>query len=894
MAHRRPDPDELLRRVQDQESQARRGRLKVFFGASPGVGKTYAMLEGARAARVLGLDVVVGVVETHGRSETARLLDGLEVLSRQRLQYRDTTLEEFDLDQALARRPALLLVDELAHTNVPGARHAKRWQDVEELLAAGINVWTTLNVQHVESLNDVVAQITGVRVRETVPDSVLERADEVELADLTPDELIQRLREGKVYVPDQAARAIEQFFRKGNLIALRELALRRTAERVDAQMRGYMAEAGIRETWPASERVLACVGDEAGSARLVRAARRIAERLAAPWSVVHVETPGRPPTARGREELGRTLALAEQLGAEVVVLTGENPVEEILAWGRAHNTTRLVVGAPRPSRWPWPHRSMVDALVRGSEAIDVHVVTGVDSRPQAQAAPAGTGRAPWPQYARAALVPAAVTILALPLRGTLSTIDAAMVFLLGVVFVASRQSRGPATLASVLSIACFDFFFVPPFSTFNVADVRFVLTFAVMLVVALVMGTFTGRIRAQAVSARERERRTAVLYAFSRDLATARTRPDLARVTMERVHDLFGGTVSLFLPDEQGQLGRIAEKPGGPLSEKEMSVAAWVFDRGQPAGLGTSTLPGARAFYLPLEAPGHRLGVLGVRPEPVDRFSDPGQRQLLETMVGQAAAALERTALADAAREAHLEAEAERLRSSLLSSLSHDTRTPLAAIQGAASALLHGSTALTAPEQRDLAENILDESRRMDRMVANLLDIIRLETGAMRVQTEWTVLEDIAGTALLRLRDRLHDHPVTTSFPADLPLVPVDEVLLEQLFVNLLENAARHTPVGTPVEIGARTGEGEVLVWVADRGPGLPPGGEARIFEKFQRGETAATGVGLGLTIARGIVLAHGGRVWAEQRPGGGAVFRFTLPIAGTPAALPDEADADT
>ena len=894
MAHRRPDPDELLRRVRDQESQARRGRLKIFFGASPGVGKTYAMLEGARAARALGLDVAVGIAETHGREETSRLLDGLEVLPRQRLQYRDTTLEEFDLDRALARRPALLLVDELAHTNVPGARHAKRWQDVEELLAAGINVWTTLNVQHVESLNDVVAQITGVRVRETVPDSILERADEVELADLTPDELLQRLREGKVYVPDQAARAIDQFFRKGNLIALRELALRRTAERVDAQMRGYMEEAGIRETWPASERVLACVGVGAGSVRLVRAARRIAERLGSPWAVVNVEAPGRPPTAAARAELARTLGLAEQLGAEVVSLTGEHPAEEILDWARTHNITRIVVGAPRRSRWPWLRRGMVDALVRGSEGIDVHVVTGSAERPESRPAPPPAGRAPWPQYLRAVLVPAALTLAALPLRSAISTIDAAMLFLLGVVFVSSRHSRGPATVASLLSIACFDFFFVPPFSTFNVSDVRFVLTFAVMLVVALVIGTLTGRIRAQVDAARERERRTAVLYAFSRDLASARTRPALARVTLERLHDLFGGTVSLFLPDDSGRLIRVAEKPGGELNEKEMSVAAWVFDRGQQAGLGTSTLPAARALYLPLEVPGHRLGVLGVRPEPVDRFNDPGQRQLLETMVGQAAVALERTALADAAREAHLEAEAERLRSSLLSSLSHDTRTPLAAIQGAASALLQGSPPLATPAQRELGETILEESRRMDRMVANLLDVIRLESGQMRVQAEWAVLEDVAGTALLRLRQRLQDHPVTTSFPADLPLVPVDELLLEQAFVNLLENAARHTPTGTPVEIGARAGEGEVEVWVADRGPGLPPGGEARIFEKFQRGESAATGVGLGLTIVRGIILAHGGRIRAEQRPGGGAIVRFTLPVAGAPPPLPSEAEVAT
>ena len=882
--------------MREEESRARRGRLKVFLGASPGVGKTYTMLEAARAVRAQGLDVVVGVVETHGRAETQRLLDGLEVLPRIETEYRGARLREFDVDGALARAPALLLVDELAHTNAPGSRHSKRWQDVEELLSAGINVYSTLNVQHIESLNDVVAQITGVRVRETIPDSVLEQADEIELVDLTPDELLQRLREGKVYVPDAASRAMESFFRKGNLIALREMALRRTAERVDAQMRGYMEEQGIRETWAASERALVAVSSGAEGARVVRAGKRIAERLGADWTVVHVEIPGGTPLEGAeRQHLSQTMALAETLGAQVLVLSGHNPAEEILAWARANNVTRLVVGKPRPSPWWRPlRRSLVDDLVRGSEAIDVHVVTGEPDQPPQRRTVMPARQATPREYLVAVLVPAVITAVLVPFRDFgLVTIDAAMVFMLGVVFVSARHSRGPSTVASMVTIALFDFFFVPPFNTFSVSEVRYVLTFGVMLAVALVMSDLTGRVRRQAVTAREREHRTSTLYGFTRDLAAARTRPDLARVTLRHLQNLFGGVVTLLLPDDGGRLVRVASLPGGDLDEKELSVARWVYDRTQAAGRGTTTLPAADALYLPLETAGGRLGVIGVRPEPADRFNDPGQRQLLDALVGQAALALERSRLADDAQRAHLEAETERLRTSLLSSLSHDMRTPLGAIQGAASALLSGPGDLPEAARRDLAQTILEESRRMDRLVANLLDMVRLEGGLVEVDREWHVLQDIVGVALLRMRDRLAGHPVTTAFPPDLPLVPVDEILLEQVFINLLENAARHTPVGTPIEIGARPVEGGIEVWVADRGPGLPAGQEDRIFEKFQRGGATASGVGLGLTIVRGILKAHGGTVRGEQREGGGAVLRFTLPIVGPPPAVPSELAAE-
>jgi two-component system, OmpR family, sensor histidine kinase KdpD len=894
----RPDPEALLRRLKDEEARSLRGRLKVFLGASPGVGKTFSMLEAARAKRAEGLDVVIGVVETHGRAETARLTDGLEALPRRSVEYRGTRLEEFDLDGAIERRPGLLLVDELAHTNAPGSRHAKRWQDVEELLKRGIDVYTTLNVQHIESLNDVVAQITGVQVRETLPDSVLEQADEIELVDVTADVLQQRLREGKVYVPDQAARAIERFFRKGNLIALRELALRRTAERVDAQMRGYMAERGIRETWAAAERLLVCIGPSRTAVRLVRATRRMAARLHADWVALHVETPqDQRLSSAEREEVLRALEFAEQLGGRTVTVSGQSVADEILAYARAHNVNRIVVGKPERSRWRERIQgSLLDALVRRSGAIEVLAITGEEDGDQPRAPRAQPST--WGEYAATAAITLVPTAIGLALRAggaELATIDAAMLYLLGVVVVASRYRQGPAVLASLLSIALFDFFFVPPYYTFSVSDARYGLTFVVMFLVALVMGNLTARIRAQSEASRDRERRTATLYAMSRDLTSARTREELIAATLKNLRETFGADVVLLLPDDAGRL-RPAEPSPYPLDDRELGVAQWTHDQRQPAGHGTSTLPAAVGFYVPLAVSGRSAGVIGIQPTERHQFRDPARRRLLEALAGQAAAGFERVMLAERSRRTEIAVEAERLRTALLSSLSHDMRTPLAAIEGAATALLQEAAGSSDDStRRELAGTIVAESRRMSRLVANLLDMIRVETGALEVQKEWQPLSDVAGVALLRTEAQLGGREVTTDFPPDLPLVPVDEVLLEQVFVNLLENAAKHTPPGTPVELSAIASGTEVVVSVADRGPGVPAGQEEQVFEKFQRaGSTPGTGVGLGLTICRGIVAAHGGRIWVERRPGGGALFRFTIPIVGTPPTVEVEADAES
>lgn len=892
MADRRPDPDALLKRVEEEETRERRGKLKVFFGAAPGVGKTYAMLEAAREHQKEGVDVVVGWVETHGRAETESLLRGLEILAPRTVEYRGATLRDFDLDAALARRPALILVDELAHSNAPGGRHPKRWQDVLELLAAGINVYTTLNVQHLESLNDVVTQITGVRVRETVPDSVLDQADDIELIDLPPDDLLQRLKEGKVYVPEQAQHAVQNFFRKGNLIALRELALRRAAERVDQQMERYRRDHAVVRTWPAAETIMVCVNMKPRGPMLVRAARRMAAELHAKWIAVYVQTARHlslPEADRAR--VSQTLRMAEQLGAETVTLAGEDVAQEILDYARSRNVTKIIVGKPVRSRWKeWVFGSVVADLIRNSGEIDIYVITGDagEGRPLVRHALRRTSH--WVQYGLGVLVVLVCTVANWFLFPYFSVANLIMLYLMGVVVVATRYGRGPSVLASVLSVAAFDFFFIPPYFTFAVSDTQYLITFAVMLVVALVISGLAVRIRRQAELAREREKRTAVLYAMSRDLAQHRGAETLANIAAQHLRDVFDSQVAIFLADAGNRLVlQRGEQLFFEFDPKEAGVAQWVFEHRKRAGLGSDTLPGSSTLYLPLVAPTAPLGVIAVRPKRPERFEDPEQLHLLDSLVNQIALAIERARLADQAQHAHVMAETERTRNAILSSVSHDLRTPLATITGAASTLLQRLGTLD-ESSRQLLQAICNQADRLDRLVRNLLDMTRLEAGAIQLRKEWHPLEEIVGSALERLEGRMNGHRIQTTFPADLPLVRLDGVLIEQVLINLLENALKFATEGSPIEVCASVKEGAVLVEVADRGPGLPKGEEEMIFGKFYRGKPAREGgVGLGLTICRGIIEAHGGRIWAENRPGGGAVFRFTLPLeASQPEVAPE------
>jgi two-component system sensor histidine kinase KdpD len=757
---------------------------------------------------------------------------------------------------------------------------------VLELVDAGINVYTALNVQHLESLNDLVAKITGVIVRETVPDSVLERADEIELVDLPPDELIQRLQEGKVYVPQQAEEAIRNFFRKGNLIALRELALRRTADRVDAQMQAYMRDHAIAKTWPVAERVLVCVSPSPQAGLLVRAGRRLATRLGAEWIVAYVETPANAKLSQAdRKRVVQTLRLAEQLGAETATLSGPTMSEEILGYSRARNVSKIVIGKPARSLWKrLLLGSIVDALVRGSGDIDIYVVSG--DREGAVPKPVRPPAEPtdWPAYLEALAAVALCTGIAWLMFPYFGLSNLIMVYLLGVVAVAARSGRAPTVLASLLSVATFDFFFVPPYFSFAVSDTQYMVTFAVMLVVALVISGMTVRIRAQADSARDRERRTAALYAMSRELANTRGVTSLLAIAIQHVVEAFPVEVAVLLPDATGRLGA----PSVPVAvlrmdASEQAVAQWVFEHKELAGLGTSTLPGATALYVPLIGSRGAVGVLGVKPTEAHAFDSPEQLHLLETFANQTALAIERAVLAEEAQAAQLRVQGERLRNSLLSSVSHDLRTPLAVITGSASTLLESGSALEAAVRRDLLQTIRVEAERLNRLVQNLLEMTRLE-GGVEVRKEWHSIEEVVGAALSRLELILGDRPVHTEIAKDLPLAPMDDVLVEQVLINLLENAAKYTPAGSTIDVRAWAEDDRVMVEVADRGPGLSAGDESRIFEKFYRGAAPdSRGAGLGLAICRAIVEAHGGRIWAQNRPDGGAAFRFFLPIEGEP-----------
>ncbi len=883
MTEPRPDPDVLLKRISAEATRERRAKLKIFFGFAPGVGKTYRMLQVARELVDQKADVVVGAVETHGRYDTGALTLGLEILPKKRLEHRGKQLEELDLDAALARKPKLLLLDELAHTNAPGSRHSKRWQDVVELLDAGIDVYTTLNVQHVESLNDVVAQITGVQVRETVPDSILERADEVELVDIAPEELLTRLKEGKVYLPDQIARAVSGFFQRGNLLALRELALRRTAERVDVDVLAWREQQGVARTWPANERVMVCVGPAPASARLIRAGRRMAAGLRAPWSAVWVESlaPARMSQA-DRTRLEQHLKLAESLGAQVVRLAGTSVADALLQHARKANVTRMLVGKPTHSRlWDRLRGSLLDEVVRGSGDIDVHVISGdEDRRPDAaRTQPAEPEKAPASAWVGGAVLPVVTTGVALGIRLLLPVPDLEMLYLLAVIFTAVRFGRGPAILAAALSVAAYDFFFVPPSHTFAVADARYLLTFVMMFGVGLVAGTLAARIRRQEREAVAREERTGALYALSRELAITASELEAAASTARHIATSFDAPAVVLLK-YGGPLAPAAAWPiGTTLDAAELAVAQWVAEHGRPAGLGTDTLPGAKAVCAPLKTPSGPIGVVALLLAPKPALSAE-QRGMLETLAAQAASALERVHLAADAEAASLRAKTEELRSSLLSAVSHDLRTPLAAITGAATTLKDASAPLPEAERSELIGSIVDEAERLERLVGNLLDMTRLESGALEPKREWVPLEELVGSALNRLEAKLAGRPVKVSLAAGLPLLKVDPLLMEQVLINLLENAAKYTPALSPIDIDARVVEDRVVVDVADRGPGIPQGASERVFEKFYRGPSrGVSGAGLGLPICKGIVEAHGGTIVALDRDGGGAVFRVALPV---------------
>lgn len=887
MEERRPDPDLLLAKVQQEEERRREGQLKIFFGAAPGVGKTYSMLSAAQQKLSEGRDVVAGVVETHSRKETEALLAGLEILPRHQIEYKGAVLSEFDVDVALKRKPAIILVDELAHTNAPGSRHKKRWQDVYELLGAGISVYATVNVQHLESLNDVVAQITGITVRETIPDFLLDRADEIELVDLPPEDLLQRLRDGKVYVPELAARAKESFFRKGNLLALRELALRRTAQRVDEQMQSYREVKGVKEVWPAGERILVCVGPNPRSIRLIRAAKRMAAGLRAEWIAVYVEAPHKvKPSESDLRQLVQHMRLAESLGAETVTLSGSNASEEILSYARDRNVTKIITGKPTHPRWKDKlFGSMLDELVRGSGDIEVYVISG-DAGESVKGI-ITKSRRPGPKVKEWLFsfgVVGACTGLAFLMKPYFEIVDLVMVYLVGVVIAAGRTGRGPSLFAAFLSVAAFDFFFIPPYYTFAVSDARYFITFLVMFLVAFVISRLTHRVRDQAAAARQREKNTAAIYNLSRKFVHERGIERLCAIAISHISEVLSSKVVVLVPADQGKLtipatGQETFTPDA----KELSVAQWTFDHRQRAGLGTDTLSGASALYIPLVAAAQAVGVIGILPRDPQGFFDQDQIHILESFVNQVAMAIDRAMISLEAQQALLKAETETLRNTLLSSVSHDLRTPLASITGAITTLLQRDVTLGADQRQELLQTIYEEAEHLNQLIRNILDMTRLEAGTIKVKKEWQPVEEIVGAVLSRLEERLRDRPVKISLPEDLPLVSFDPLLIEQVLVNLLDNAIKYTPPKTPLEISASVKDKEVVVGIEDRGSGISAGEEEKIFDKFVRGSAAGGGIGLGLAICRAIITAHGGWIRAENLPAGGVIFRFSLPLGEQP-----------
>jgi two-component system sensor histidine kinase KdpD len=875
----------------DNVRSTSRGRLKIFFGAAAGVGKTYAMLEAARSVRASRIDLVAGYIESHGRLETERLLMGLEQLPLLEVDYRGITRAELNLDAALSRHPAILLVDELAHANLVGGeprqRHPKRWQDVEELLAAGIDVWTTVNVQHLESLNDVVAGITGARQRETIPDRLFDQADDIQLIDLPPSDLLTRLRAGKVYSVEHAAPATKNYFREGNLSALRELALRRTADRVNADALSHKDRDGFARPWLSRDRFLVAVAPDDQAEQIIRVGKRFADGLDAEWLVVSVETPAMlrlGEAARNRRV--DILRFAESLGAQTVTLDGPSASAALAEYARLRNISRVVVGAPRREGLSTLIRPSTAAkLVRMTKGFDVSVIA---QRAAAKTNPsireAGESDGPnWPAYGAALGISLACTAAASVMYSYFALTNLVMVYLLGATVAALKLGRGPASTTAVVNVLAFDFFFVPPRYSFAVADFQYVVTFGVMLAVALIIATLVASVRAQTRVAGARQVRTSLLYAMSRELVSTRDIEDLSRVVAKHVAETFASKTVLLLPDASGRLRHPKAPPiACSLMNADISVAQWVHDNGTPAGLGTDTLPANAVQYLPLRAGDHTVGVLAVLPSQRRRLLLPEQRHLLEAFAAQIALALERARLQEAAERSRVTAETEGIRNTMLASISHDLRTPLAVITSASSALNDPASTFDAESRGSLAAQIEVKSKEMAEIISNVLDLMRLESGQVALRQDGVAIEDIVNSALARLAARLRDHPVEVHIPAELPDVNVDGSLVLQVFINLLENIVKYTPARTEIRISAGLQGAFLRVGIEDAGPGLPPGDVDRLFDKFQRGrdESSAGGAGLGLSICRAIVSIHGGQISAGRIDGGGARFAFTLPLA--------------
>ena len=893
MNDKRPNPDLLLKQVNADEIQATRGHLKIFFGASAGVGKTYAMLTAAHEALKQEIPLVMGIVETHGRTETARLTRDLPRLDLKKIPYRGRVLDEFDLDAALSfgksHPNALILVDELAHSNVPGSRHPKRWQDVEELLRAGIDVWTTMNVQHLESLNDIVSRITGILVRETVPDRIFDEAEEVIVIDLPPDELIQRLKQGKMYLPEQTLLASKNFFRKGNLLALRELTLRRTADRIDGEIQAYRLRNASTTVWPHRESLLACITPDAIGEKVIRSSARLASQLDVPWHAIYIESPSslHENDNNIREKAVHLLKLASDLGATAVTQSASDVASGLIRYARDHNLSRLVLGrAPRKWYWPWK-KSTAQKIEMQADDLDILQV----SVPQ-QAVfhipflrmPSLPTKTEWKGYFATLLICAITTLFAIPFKETLELTNIVMFFLLAVAYIAVRYDRGSAILAAFVNVFLFDICFVPPKFSIAVSDAQFAITFAVMLVVALIIGQLTANLKMQSNAAIERERRVRSLYEMSRDLSAVLMIEQIADIAARFLHTEFGAKQALFIADDNDQLQKMSNATANP----NIALVQWAYEHGLPAGLGTDTLPTSPCFVLPLKATMRLRGILAIEPGEKTVLG-PEQHRLLDICASLLAISIERIHYLDVAQKTMVQVESERLRNSLLSAISHDLRTPLTALVGLADTLLMTKPEVSA-EQKELLDAMRQSALRMNDLVSNLLDMAKLEAGTVHLNKQWQPLEEVVGSALSSCSAFLDKRPITVHLDGDLPLVNIDTVLIERVLVNILENASKYTPQYSPIEIsGYRNGD-QITLTIDDHGPGLPAGQENIIFEKFERGEkeNATPGIGLGLAISKAIMKAHEGKISGESRPDGGARFTLIFPFLSPPEMKDD------
>lgn len=872
----RPDPEALLHALKKEEEQSKRGKLKIFFGMSAGAGKTYDMLKSAHEAKTKGIDVVIGYVETHKRPETEALVAGLEIIPRKKIEYRGVQLEEMDLDALLQRKPRIAVVDELAHTNAPTSRHAKRYQDVQELLDNAIDVYTTVNVQHLESRADTVAQISGSIIRETIPDSIFDQADEVELIDISPEDLLKRLEEGKVYTPDRSQQAIQNFFRKGNLTALREMSLRLTAERVDHQLRDYMQTQRITETWKSGQRLLVGISPSPSTVSVIRWARRMAYTMNATWIAVYVET-AKPLSETAKQQLNTNIKLARELGAEIFTTADEDIAAALVRTAHQQNATQILVG--KTMRHRLFASSLLDNIIECSGDLDVYAVGEHDqTEKQKSRFSIPDVHSGLSQYGIASFIVIVVALACYPFANYIGYQTVSLVLLLTVALLPLKLGVGPVLLAATLSALMWNFFFIPPHFTFEIGLAQDVLMFFTYFAIATVTSVLTARIRAREKAVRQRESHATALFTLTKQLTVAKTQDEVAETAVNTIANFFNADVSIFLSQPDGDIFTAAHpKSTYAISEKEFSVAAWVYWNEKKAGKFTDTLPSSEATYYPISGPRYPLGVIGVRSKQEKQFSID-QESLLQNFISQIASTLEREQLNELAKRTVIYAESEKLYKTLFNSISHELRTPIAAIVSASESLKENIP--PASHQKEFTDEIHTAAERLNRLIENLLDMTRLESGRLAPKLDWCDVRDIINTCLKKLQSELASHIVEVNILENIPLVKLDFGLIEQAITNLLRNASQYTPVGTKIDINIQLNDNELMISIHDNGSGFPADSLKKLFEKFYRVPgTKAGGTGLGLSIAKGFIEAHKGTIVASNHPNGGALFEIILPV---------------